>query len=142
MKKEAYLKQITLYLKNNDPKAYELSIKFTAEHDKEMISHYIRSKIAFGMGNFREAAEESQLAYNLSENKADISRCAIIAAVSNYSMGDIGKGIKFLEESIKISPSENTKKLLFLLKAKSGKKADLDLSERSIVELIRIINSS
>lgn len=142
MKKEAYLVQISSYLKNNDDNAYSLAVNFVTEYPKEMISHYILAKIAFEKRKYGEAAKESRLAYNLSENNYDLEQCAIIGALSYHFNGETAKGIELLSESIKVTNNQNSKKLLFILNASQNEKKEIDLNEKEIIELITIIKSS
>ena len=115
MKKEAYTKQIVLYLENNKNRAaYDLALEFLKEHPNEMLSHFLIAEFYLSFNKYNDAALEARKAFNLAKTQDDLLPCAILAAAAYYQIGEYKKGYQFLSELEKWWKKEEIEKLLFV----------------------------
>lgn len=114
-KKESFVKQISLYLKNSDyQSAYSLSKEFIVLFPKELISHFLFSKSAFFLQKYEEALAESRKAFNLASDNDSLIACAILSASAYYELKDYQKGFEFLKSLEKTVSNEQIESLLFV----------------------------
>ncbi len=123
-KKEAYEKQIALYLNNREyEKAYLLSKEFSEKFKDEMTPYFLLMKSAFRMKKFDEAIIAGRHAFNKSEGQ-DTVICAVILSSAYYLNGD-NKQCYDLLAKMKLNGSSDIEKLMFIysLTAKDEKEA-------------------
>ncbi len=95
-KKESFIKQIAIYLNDNEAqKAYTLAKEFVDRFPSEMVAHYLLAKASFWLGKYDEALGEGLKAFNMAR-AADLVPCAIITASAYYQLGKYAEGHKML----------------------------------------------
>ncbi|MFH2106080.1 MAG: hypothetical protein ABII22_02380 [Candidatus Micrarchaeota archaeon] len=96
-KKEAYLKQIIIYLNKRDfAKAFSLAQEFTQKFPDGLISHFFLAKSAFYLKDYGVAESEARKAFNLS-NKADLVSTGILLSSILYAKNKLKEGYGVLE---------------------------------------------
>lgn len=104
---KAFVKQITLYIKNKDnQKAHTLAKEFVEKFPDDMVSHFLLSKAAFNVGKFDAAKLEGIKAFNMSHVYEDMLACAILASTAYLETKEYAKGFRLLKEMEKEGTSE------------------------------------
>jgi len=112
-KREAYEKQIAIYLGNRDyQKAYDLSKEFVERFSEEMLSHFLLMKSAFWLKNLDEAIKEGRIAFNLSHGE-DMVTCAVILSSAYYLNGN-SKECYDLLNKMRSEGNPDVEKLMFV----------------------------
>lgn len=109
-KKESFIKQIVIYLNENEAqKAYLLAKEFVERFPSDMVSHYLLAKASFWLGKYDEALSEGRKAFNMAR-AADLVPCAIIIASAHYQLGKYAEGYRILNQ-IEAKDNANLEKL-------------------------------
>jgi tetratricopeptide (TPR) repeat protein len=96
-KPNAFLTQISLYLKNNNPEsAYTLSKDFVGKFPAEMSSHYLLALSALRSGRLEEAKLEGRKAFNMAQSTEDMITCALVSGMAYYELKEYAKGYEIL----------------------------------------------
>ncbi|MCI0564141.1 MAG: hypothetical protein MN733_37175 [Nitrososphaera sp.] len=144
LKKEGYLKQLTLYLNNGDyEQAYGLAKEFAAKYPAEFASNFLLAKAAFWVGKYEETIAHATKASNLSPLPDDLLVCTILASTAYYKLGRYKEGLELLKRMDK--KSEDLEKLLFIfsLTMNDEKEAKIHMDElyrlnkRAAVRILR-----
>ena len=78
-KKEAFIKQVALYLKNEDYRqAYPMAKELVTKFPDDLAGHFLLSKTAFWLDKYDESINEGRKAFNMS-NEKDMLICAILS---------------------------------------------------------------
>lgn len=118
-KKEAFIKQITIYINSKDyQKAYELSKGLAGLFPNEMISHFLLAKSSFWLGKYEETVSEGKRAFHLSK-LLDMVPCAVILASGYYQLKKYQEGYKFLN-ALDIKNDVDLQRLKFLFAVAVG----------------------
>jgi len=128
-KKEAFIKQITLFLDSKNYKqAYDLAKQFVSRYP-DIISYFILAKCAFWNVEYDEMLSAAGRACEYASGK-DRESCVILTAAACYKLGRFEEGYGFLEEFGKTNDPE-VAGLRFMLAAASGnrKKTEMHLDE-------------
>jgi tetratricopeptide (TPR) repeat protein len=105
-KKEAFIKQLVVYLKEDDySKAYELAKTFTQKFPDQMIAHFLLGRAAFGILRFEEAKNEARMAFNMSRSYEDMLATALLASTAHLELREYAKGYGLLHEMEKMGSS-------------------------------------
>jgi len=111
----AYVKQISLYLNNEDyEKAHSLSREFVAAFKDNLPAHTLLALSAYRVGEFDEAAKEGRTAFNMTNNPDDMLACALITALAYYDLGEFEKGYEILSAMEKSKKTDGLESLLVI----------------------------
>lgn len=132
-KKEAFLKQIGIFLQKREyEKAYELSKEFTARYDNA-ISHLILSKCLFWMGSYKEMLPEARKALRMSTGD-DKEPAAVLLAAACYKLGRLAEGQKALS-GLGETKNMDAIKMRFMIAAMQGKKKEQEELLRNLAAI-------
>ncbi len=113
--KNAYTKQMALYIKNRDyQRAIDFGKEFTREFPDEMIAHFLLAKAAFSLGNYEESKTEGRKAFNLAKSNDDMVTCAVLTSAAYFELHEYSKGLEFLRKMEDIKKTEDLETLLFV----------------------------
>jgi hypothetical protein len=129
-KKDAFIKQIAVYLSSQDhEKAYLLSKEFVKAFPGEMIAHFLLAKSAFWADSPKETVSEGKKALIMAKPQ-DIVACAILTASGHYRLGNYKEGQDLLK-SIDSKGNEDLERMrfAFALAMGNGKEAVYFLEE-------------
>lgn len=98
-KKEPYMKQISLYVQNQEfNRAYALAQDFADKFKNELTAHFLLAKIAFRLQKFPEAIAAGRNAFNLAANKQDMLLCAVVLSAGYYMQGNTTEAYHVLNQ--------------------------------------------
>ena len=98
-KKEAFIKQLAIYLRDDDfAKAYELARAFVKRFPEEMVSHFLLARAAFGVKKYDEAKTEGREAFNMSKSYDDMLATALLASTAHLELKEYAAGYELLRE--------------------------------------------
>jgi tetratricopeptide (TPR) repeat protein len=123
---KAFVKQITLYLKNeNNQKAHTLAKEFVEKFPDDMISHFLLARACFNLGKYEATRLEGTKAFNMSHVYDDMLACALLTSTAYLETKEYAKGFKLLKEMEKEGNSEELQLALlaFSLALKNEKEA-------------------
>ncbi len=94
---EAYLKQISVYLKERmNDQAYSLAGDFAKKFPGELLPHILLAEAAFRIGRFQECKVESQKGIRLAKSEDDIRFCALVFSTACFQLKDYIEGYRTL----------------------------------------------
>jgi len=113
-KPQAFVRQIVLYLKNEDyKKAYQLAQGFVSNFPDEMFAHFLLAKAAFWMERYDECISEGRRAFNLA-GKEDMAIIAVLMGSAYFKAGRYREGYVFLSSVRELKDNTDIQTLLFL----------------------------
>ncbi len=129
-KKEAFIKQVALYLKNEDYRqAYPMAKELVTKFPDDLAGHFLLSKTAFWLDKYDESILEGRKAFNMS-NEKDMLICAILMASAFFKAGRYREGYDFLCSVKELRDDEEVRTMLFLFSyALKNEKAALEHAE-------------
>jgi tetratricopeptide (TPR) repeat protein len=101
-KPESYLKQISVYLKEQmNQQAYNLSQDFVKKFPAELLSHVLMAESAFRVGRYQESKVQAQKAIKLAQSESDIRFCALVFSTACFQLKDYIEGYETLKKAMK-----------------------------------------
>jgi len=114
-KKEAFLRQIAEYLRENRlTEAYDLSKDFVNKFPDEAVAHYTLGRASLMTERLEEAKTAARKAFNLANGPEDVLTCAILAASVYYRTGEYAKGYEILKGAEKGWKTDELERLLII----------------------------
>ncbi len=114
-KKEAFIKQIGLYMENQDyESAYNLGVEFSNKFKDELTAYFLMAKAAFRMKKFADAAKAARTAFNLATTNKDMLTCAILLSASYYMQGDKINAYKILNQVLGKEQNNDAERFMFI----------------------------
>lgn len=136
LKPNSYIVQISLYLKNRDPrKAYQLSKEFASAFPGEMASHYLLALASLKLDGFEEAKIEGRKAFNVAQTPEDMLTCAFVIALAYYALKEYDKGYEVLLYMEKKLPTPELEKLLIMFSLAMSRPDDAAKHEENLFRL-------
>ena len=134
-KVESFVKQISIFLKKEEyQKAHSLSEEMTQAFPKELLSHFLLAKSAFGMGDYEEAVLEARKAFNISTQRADMAASALLISTGLFMLGKYDEGYQMLEPYGDIK-NESVQEMLLIFSAVLGKEGEAGKYARKLMKL-------
>ncbi len=125
--KAPYIKQISIYLKNESyTQALSLTKEFTEAFPEYMMAHFLYAKSAFWANKLETADNVSSRAFNLSRGQDELAVAGILRACTLFRLKRYPEGMKLLKLlNTKLKQKEEIEKLefIFALALKDEKEA-------------------
>ena len=111
----SYVKQISLYFKNQDyEKAYSMSKEFASAFKDDLSAHTLLALSAYQAKKLDEAKKQGRIAFNMAHNTDDLLACALITALAYYDLGEYEKGYEILLTMEKKKKTDGLESLLVM----------------------------
>jgi tetratricopeptide (TPR) repeat protein len=114
-KKEAFIKQTALFLKNNqDEKALALGEEFASKFPLELMAHFLLAKADFALERYEECEKNAEKALALSKTPEDRLAVTTLLGTAQYMLHDYRKGFNMLKRLGENEKSEELEQMLFI----------------------------
>jgi tetratricopeptide (TPR) repeat protein len=101
-KPESYLKQISVYLKEQmNEQAYNLCQDFVKRFPRELLAHVLLAETAFRVGRYQESKVEAHKALKFAQSESDIRFCALVFSTACFQLKDYIEGYETLKQAMK-----------------------------------------
>ncbi len=110
-----YIKQISIYLRDNDKaQAYDTAKAFVAKFPDEPIAHLLLAMASLMAGDPPTAKIEAHKAFNIVTSPEDLASCALVAAMAHFELKEYAKGYEILSAAGARASSPELEEMLVL----------------------------
>jgi tetratricopeptide (TPR) repeat protein len=134
-KVESFVKQISIFLKKEEyKKAYTLSKEMVDAFPKELMSHFLLAKSAFGLQQYEKTLHEARRAFNMSTERGDMAASALLISTGLFMLERYAEGYSLLKQYDDMK-SESIQEMLLIFSAVLGKEGEAGIHARKLMKL-------